>query len=361
MVYTLYFILLIFGALIVKGKRGNNHYLFGVMTFLFLIIGLRDVSVGADTLSYTEDFFYFYHKSFSEIWNHACKSKEPLYILISWFPSLYSDSYTSYLLTWALFPTFSLYWVFKAELQDGKDILIALLVFFLLGLFAFYVAGIRQTAALSIVFAGARCLRNFSWNGFKKLIFNRSIYTFFLAITIAYMIHNSSILFVLAIPCLFFQVRWWYLLLVLGLFFISKFVQLDAIIMLSKFFFEERFDTYGTVYESSQNVSALIMQVILFLVCFVVKGKLIKNDSYNNFFLNMMFLGLVFQSLSELMAEMARVSFYFSMFAMILVPKAFREYPKDTKLLSYAGFVVISIFYLFFITSSNLPKYHSVL
>lgn len=147
--------------MVTKSRKESVYYLFMIMILLLAIISLRDVSVGTDTLSYTEDFIRFSHMSFSEMWNYAFTTKEPLYVIISWIPSLLSTNYTCFLLVWALFPVCSLYKVFKAELQDSKDFFIAILVFFLLGLFAFYVAGIRQTAALSLVFfAGAKYLRD---------------------------------------------------------------------------------------------------------------------------------------------------------------------------------------------------------
>ena len=361
MVYTLFFVFLIFGALIAKSRICSKLYLFTTMTFLFIMIGLRDTTVGTDTLGYTKDFARFAHMSFSQVCAYAFSSKEPLYVLISWLPSIFSTNYTAYLLTWALFPSVSLYKVFKADLKDSTDFMIATIVLFLLGLFAFYVAGIRQTAALSIVFAGAQYLKHISWNGFRKLLSDKNIYFFLLTIAIAYMIHNSSVLFVLAIACLLFKVRWWYLIMVIALFFLGQYVKIDQIVSISSFLFEDRFASYGTTYESSQNASAFIMQFLLFLICFIVRGRLIKRDVYNNFLFNMLFLGLVFQSLSGTMAEMARISFYFSMFAMILVPRSIKEYTGNIKIFVYVGFTIASLYYLFFITSSNLPEYNSIL
>lgn len=365
MVYSLFFFLLISGSIVMRGRRNRHIYLFFIMAFLWAIIGLRDTSVGMDTLGYTEDFYRFANMSFSEMWGYAFQTKEPLYVIISWLPSLFSDSYTSFLLIWALFPVCSLFHVLKGELQDSQDYMIAILVFFLLGLFAFYVAGIRQTAALSLVlFACSKYLKapkvliKFS---IKSIFRTVAVYKFVIFMALAYLIHNSSVLFLLAIPFLFVRVRWWYILLTFGFFFVGKYVKIDQVVLFSKLFFEDRFVAYGTVYESSQSLSAFIMQLILFVICFLVKDKLVDKDTQNNFFFNMLFLGLFFQSLSEMMAEMARISFYFSMFAMVLVPRAIREYPSNNKKLIYPGFVIVCLYYLFFITSSNLPAYHSVL
>ena len=361
MVYALYFTLLIVGSLVTRGRTGSRQYLILIMLFLLAIIGLRDTSVGTDTLGYTEDFAYFSQLSFSEMWTYAFSAKEPLYVMISWLPSILTTSYKLFLLVWALFPVISLYKVFKVELNDSEDYLIAMMVFFLLGLFAFYVAGIRQTAVLSLVFVGSNSLRQLNLSSLRSLLHDKNLFIFFLFIALGYLIHNSATLFILALPCLFIKVRWWYLFLVFGLFFLGEYVQIDQIVLLSKFFFEDRFATYGTVYESSQNISALIMQGILFLICFSVKDKLIERNQQNNFFFNMMFLGLVFQSLSGMMAEMARISFYFSMFAMVLVPQAFKTYTGSIKIFAYTGFTLVCLYYLFVLTGSNLPEYKSVL
>lgn len=363
MVYILFFGGLIAGALVVSGRVVGKMLLSVIMLFLLAIIGFRDVSVGTDTLSYTEDFMRFSNMAPSEMWKYAISTKEPLYIIVSWLPSIFTRNYTIFLLAWALFPVCSLYSVFKNELQGSKDYMIAFFVFFLLGLFAFFVAGIRQTAALSIVFyAGSKYLSHIDNHvKIKSFIWNKTLYRFLILIGIAYLFHNSSVLFLLAIPFLFVKVRWWYLILAIGFFFLGKYVHVDILVTVSKFFFEDRFENYGTAIESSVNTSGFIMQIILFLICFSVKGKLIKDNYQNNFLFNMMFLGLVFQSLSGLIAEMFRISFYFSMFGMILVPRAFKAYSINYRSIAYLGFTLVSLLYLLFLTSSNLPEYHSVL
>lgn len=361
MTYALYFALVIIGAIVSKLHSNSKGYLFVIMISLLAIISLRDTTVGADTLSYTEDFARFSQLTFSQMCSLATASNEPLYVFISWLPSICTNSYTIFLFVWALFPVCSLYKTFKVELWDSNDYLIGLIVFFLLGLFAFYVAGIRQTAALSLVLIGSKYLRQLQVNKVHLIIKDKNFYFFLLYIATAYLIHNSAILFLAAIPFLFIRVRWWYIILVVGLFFVGNYVKIEQIVILARFFFEERFANYGTVYDSSQNVSAMIMQLILFFICFSVKDKLIARNPQNNFILNMMFMGFVFQSLSGMMAEMARISFYFSMFAIILVPLAFKEFPASYRKFVYVGFTMVSLFYLFVLTSSNLPEYRSVL
>lgn len=361
MVYTLFFVYLVFCALLSIKTRANHFFLFTIMVFLFAIIGLRNTTVGTDTLGYTQDFSEFSQLQFAQMWRIALESKEPLYVIISWLTSLFSENYTAYLLVWALFPVISLYKVFKTELSNGMDYMIAILVFFMLGLFAFFVAGIRQTAALSLTFAGAMYLARIDTLSLKYFIKDKNLYIFLLHIVIAYLIHNSALMFLLAIPCLFIKVRWWFLLLVGGLLFLGKHIHIDQIVGISTMLFNDRFSSYGTTYESTQSTSAFIMQFLLFIICFTRINRLEAQDKRNDFLLVLLFVGLIFQSLSGLLAEMSRVSFYFCMFSMILVPRAIRMYKPSLRAVVYLVFTIAAIVYLFFLSSSNLPEYQCVL
>lgn len=360
MVYVAFFVSLITGALISKNSHGSKAYLFAIMAFLFAIIGLRDTTVGADTLGYMQDFYRFSQIPFSELWRVALESREPLYVVISRLASVFSDN-TAYLLVWALFPVISLYKVFKAELGDGVDYMIAILVFFMLGLFAFFVAGIRQTAALSLTFLGAVYLTKINTWSLRTFIKDKNLYIFLLYVAVACLIHNSALLFLLAILCLFIKIRWWYLILIIGFWGLRNYVHADQIVSVSSYLFNDRFASYGTGYKSNQNLSAFVMQFILFLICFIVKDKLRAQNRNNDFLLMTIFVGLFFQSLSGIQAEMSRVAYYFSMFAMILVPRAIKDFKPPWRTLIYCGFTAASLLYLFFLSSSNLPEYHSVL
>ncbi len=361
MVYAVFFALLIAGALISNKITSSRAYLFVIMAFLFAIIGLRDTTVGPDTLGYTQDFLQISQVQFGSMWDLALKSQEPLYIIITWISSLFSDSYTAYLLVWALFPVISLYKVFKAELKDGADYMIAVLVFFMLGLFAFYVAGIRQTAALSLTFLGTGYLTKINTRNFKSFITDKNFYIFLLYVAVAYLIHNSALLFLLAIPCLFVKVRWWWLILAIGLFALGNYAKVDWIVKLSAQLFIDRFAIYGTTSTNTLSDSGFIIQFLLFLICYFSRNKQTTRNEKSNFMFAVLFVGLLFQSLSGIQAEMTRVSYYFSMFAMILVPRAIKEYKTPWRTLLYWGFTGASLLYLFFLSSSNLPEYHSVL
>lgn len=360
MVYTLYFIYLIVGA-ISNGNGKSKTYLPFAMLLLALIIGLRDTTVGVDTLGYVEEFSRYNSMDSGQLIAVLRESKEPFFVLGSWFVAVLFNSSAMFTLFWGAFPCIALSLVLRDNVRLAKDNLVAILVIFALGLFAFFMAGMRQSAAISIVLlAYYRLVRD--GVEFKVSFFrSRNFIMFLLLMLVAYNLHNSSILFLLILPILKIKIRWWYLPVVLGLFFVGNVFEVSFLTSLAAYFFNDRFENYGTIYESSQSINAFIMQFILFMICFLRRDQLIKADSSNNYLFNIIMVGLVFQSFSGLIYEMARVSFYFSIFLAILVPRAIEAYPTSMKKTLYVGFTTLVLFYLYFLSSSNLPEYHSVL
>lgn len=360
MVYTLYFTFLVTGAFLTKLAGGKKAFLVIVYFLLFLIIGFRDISVGPDTMSYVSDFRSLSGLTYSQMLAEAFDSSEPLYIIISWLPLLFSSNYTAFLLTWALFPACSLYVVSRDMLYDSKDYLVSIIVFFLLGLFAFYVAGIRQTAALSLIMPAAiRMNRRFSRdNSFYGGL--RAVVYYLIIVGIAFLIHNTSVIALLAIPLLFIKIRWWYVTIIIPVLYMSESLDVGGVVAASELFFNDRFAFYGDN-ESSLSLSAFFMQLILFLICMSVRERLERQDTQNNFFLMMMLVGLLVQSLTPIVGEMFRISFYFSIFGIVLVPRALKVFPKNISKVVFLCFLAASLIYLFFLSTSNLPKYRSVL
>lgn len=355
-VYILFFSFLVIGTSSLKGKSSQG-FLKSTVTFLCVIVGFRGLNVGVDTRGYVGDFHRLSSMSLDMIIKQLAESKEPLYHLGTWFIGQFSSSPTVFLLFWATIPFVSLYFFLRDAKLSANGVLISILCFFALGLFAFYVAGIRQTAAISVVLIAYRSLikKEIKWR--LSFVMSKPFLTFAIWMLVAYNLHNSSLLFLVALPLLKLKVSWWYFPLVIALFFIGNFVKIGFLVEMSAMFFDDRFASYGTIYESSQSSSAFIMSLILFSICYIKRDRLIKKDYRNNYLFNILLVGLVFQSLSGMIYEMARVAFYFSIFYMSMVPKAIEEYSFETKNFLYKGLTVMLLIYLFFLSSSNLPKY----
>lgn len=360
LVYIFYFSFLVIGA-VVLNKQYSRAFLFLAMAFLALIIGCRSVDVGVDTVGYVNDFMFYQHIDYPRVLEIMKTAKEPLFILGSYFVSMFTSSSIWFTLFWGTLPCIALYIVLKDELRTARGILVSILIIFALGLFSFFIAGMRQTAAISVTLLAYKCLTTKGVKYKLSFLISPQLILFAVLMVIAYNLHNSSILFLLILPFLKFKIRWWYLPIVVALFFIANYVTVDFLVELSALLFEERFGSYGTVYESSQSISAFVIQLLLFCICFFQREKLMAEDERNGYLFNILVIGLVFQALSGMIAEMFRVSFYYSIFACVLVPKAIELYPKNFRDLLYGAFVSLILFYLFFLSGSNLPTYHSAI
>lgn len=358
-IYALFFATLLIGALVNPRKPSNGFLLF-VIIFLYLIIGLRSANVGVDTIDYVGDFKAFSRYNLSQLVNIMRERHEPLYVLISWLPSILSDHYSVYLLVWAIFPAIALYRVFKGELNNNSDYLFAFLVFFILGLFEFFIAGIRQTASLSIILFNYPIFKDLKFDGLRSLN-NKNWLIFILSMLLAYLIHNSSLIFIFAFVAKMFKPRWWYIFIAFGAYFLGSFVNMDQLSMLSAMIFEERFGHYENQ-DVTLSMSGFYIQLMIFAMCLYQRNSLIKSNSENSFLMNMMLIGLVIQSLAGVFAEMFRVSFFFSMFTMIFLPRAIKEYEKYSwgKFLK-VGFVVMALLYIFQFASRHIPEYSTSL
>lgn len=88
-------------------------------------------------------------------------------------------------------------------------------------------------------------------------------------------------------------------------------IKIGFLVEMSALFFDDRFASYGTVYESSQSINAFLMQFIMFTICYFKRKELISKDRRNGYLFNIMVVGLIFQSMSGMIYEMARMAFYF--------------------------------------------------
>lgn len=359
MVYAYFFALLLIGAFVTP-KKYSNAYLIVMLLYLLCIIGLRDITVGQDTEDYVNDFYQISGYNEHNVFHDILSESEPLYIIITWLSSRFSSSYTFFLYVWALFPITALFVIFRNELHGTIEYCCGFFVFFLIGLFAFFVAGIRQAAALSILLCTYPYLKRINIYSFEVIKHFKDIFIFFLLVFIAYLIHNSSILFILVLFIKDIKVRWWFVFIAVAAYFVGSYLDMGQVVYLASFLFKDRFGYYGESRTEVLSLSGFVMQLILFLICFIKRKTLIKLDPTNSYLFIFMLVGLLVQSLTGVLGEMYRVSFYFSMFGMILVPRALSLYKYTFKSqIASLAFFILSMVYLFYLSSANLPKYQT--
>lgn len=304
---------------------------------MWFIIGLRGIDYGVDTRGYVNNFLYMTNLDLQE-------SKESLYSVVVYLIRCLTDNYHIFFLVCSAGYCIALYALMRRYFSSAYQVLAAICILFLLGIFAFSMAGIRQTMAMGFTILAFIEADKGNWK------------RFLLWIAIAFGFHNSSLMMLCVYPLRYINLGKYGFLLVAVFFSVSFIMPQNVIdVLQGQEMVSERFGSYGTIYESHQNYSGFILQVILLFVAYSRKKYLKLNENTRNLFFNMAFLGVATQSMTVVIAEFFRVSFYFCIFDIVLVPLALMTLTGKISNIYRFMFIAGCLLYIFVFSSGVLP------
>lgn len=346
MIYFILFFILLFlvevygGSSLVVCKRRFPKIHLLVFLGLFFLIGLRNQSVGTDTITYIYEFL-----GETKEWNSIfVENPEPLYTVLLLLCQKIFNNYTAFLCVFALPISFAFAGYLK---RYSEDYLISTLLFIVLGIMGFCMAGLRQSVALAISLIAYRYARE------------RKILPFLICCLVAYGFHNSSIVLIFIYPLLAIKkinFKFWIAFIIA---FVLGVTRNSVIMTVASFFFtQDRYGIYGTVYTSSLNYTMLIIQGTLLLFCYFFRCKVIAENKDNATLYIMAFIGIIFQACTPILGEFFRLSLYFSFSLCVLVPKTIAVQEKlQIRKLMYFGIIFLSFVYIFLSNGSIVRSY----
>ena len=332
------------GSHIIKTYGNIEKGIMFVFLGIFLIIGCRSVYVGTDTITYVYDFIGSSPDQVLNIQELLRTDTEPLYRLLVMFCRKMTDVYSVFFLITAI-PISLGFSIYIKKYSD--DYLLSFILFILLGILGFCMAGLRQSISLGIsLFA----------YGYAR---ERKIIPFLLCCLLAFGFHNSSLVFLIIYPLSYIKkidFKWWIALLIA---FVLGVTRNGIVLKLASYFFtQDRYNVYGTTYTSNLNYTMLFIQLGLLTFCFLYKNTVLEKESRNSILYVMAFIGTMFQCFTPILGEFFRISLYFSMSLCILVPKTiYLIKDKRVKGISYFGISGIGIYYILFASSSIARVY----
>ncbi len=306
---------------------------------LFLYAALRGSSVGTDTLRYINSYLINTNYKLSEMLSMIDELKDPGYqILTQVFSNVFPNP------QWWLAFVAGIYTisVFSLIKNYSPYPIISVLSFVALGYFSFSLTGLRQTVAMSIVL--------FSF----KLIEKRKLLKFVLLILFASLFHVSAIIFLILYPISKARVGYKHLII-----FLIAMVTLFAFqpiirVLISTLFSNNRLAGYADR-TTSLTASGFIIQLLIFIFCIYYYYTTEEKNSRINLLVNCSFIGLCFQMFAIMIAEMFRVSMYFSIANIVLIPISLAsEKNLQVKKVELFGILVILIGYIF---RDGIPAY----
>ena len=334
------FFLILFGfVFLLLRPSPQNKKTFCILATLqwVLLSGLRDKSVGADTLTYKLYFDAAKRYRWDDLWENFVsimfrngEGKDPGYLMIERAAHIISDDYQVYLMLIGLFFTIPLgIWIYR----NSKGPMISFLLYSTLFYAFFAITGHRQTIATAlVVLIGYRFVRD------------RKFLPFLLLILIALPIHKSSISY---LPFFFLahkKITKPYLACMFG-FIASAFVLKGPMIGILG-----RFTGYEEYARQAQGAGTWtftgIMVIILGLAVWKHEAMIAENPDVT-IYMNALLMAMVFVPLTFVEAATMRVVQYYSLYIVLMIPEiisTFRE--KERYVLGYAATVMLILLFV---------------
>lgn len=297
-------------------SRYRKGYIIIISIFLILQSGLRHWSVGSDTMNYNYMFEVVKEMSWGQIFEsfklyyQLSEGRDPGYELFQKLVQLFTNDYQVYLILVAVifFASFGSF-IYK-NTSRISDAMMAFLIYSVLFYAFFSITGIRQTIATSVALVSFELIKK------RKLLF------FLIIIFLASTIHKSVLIFM---PFYFApmikNVKFFYWVLVFTFPIIFAFRGSLASIFTSI----GGYDAYK-YYEGAGTPVFTALMLIITIFSFLRYKKVLQYNQTAKLFYSALIIAVFFTPLTWVNPSAMRVVQYFSIFMVLLVPKAIHTF-----------------------------------
>ncbi len=285
----------------------DKKYVFLCMFVLFLVAALRHESVGGDIVNYITSYEQYAKYSLKEILELYITDdfKDPTYYLTGWlFSRIFHNPQW-----WLAFVAFAFCGTLgRLIYKESKVPALSIIALMALGFYSFSMTGLRQTLAIVLVV--------FSYEPLKE----RKLILFVLLVFAASLYHQTALIFLMAYPIVNVEIGKYHLIAAAVVFIIFFAFQSQLLEFMNTFLQEERYEGYTSGDASQLTISGFIIQAAIFVYAIFYYKTAVKDNKEILVLYNLSFIGLMFQLYSSFIAEMFRISMYFSVFNVLLIP-----------------------------------------
>lgn len=315
-------------------KRNDRCYVILVTVQFLLLSALRAATVGADTQYYIEYFQtiddnYTWPQMVSYLAGGFLGERrwfEPLFTLFVKCVHMFTGNPQIFLFVIAIIIMMPLG---KFIYDNSRNVALSFMIYMCLFFQCFGITAVRQSLALSIAVLGG-----------YHFVKEQKIWKFFICVLVGMLFHVSAII-------------------ILPLYFVyhykpgkvAKAVYIGIVLLLFMFhdqMIEVISAVTGFAYAGSEGAKAFNMVIIMLaitLFCLWKYDKLIEMRDENKGVMNAVLLGTLILPLSQVDSVYMRLSYFYYMFLMILIPEILLLFPKKWKniftVCAYAGMIVL--------------------
>lgn len=334
--------IVILKVILTKNKISENIFLTLAAFLLMIIVSLRNLSFGTDTLVYVEKFRKYNLIEFSQIIDYLNKidEKDKTFYLLVRILNLFSLEESLIVVLFSILFLTSTFWMIY---KYSNNSLISIILFICLGYLFFSLTGLRQTFALTFIIFSYKYLRE------------RKMYKFIILVLLASLFHSTALVFLIAYPLVYLKLGIKHLVVLISASLINILFNSQIYSLLKNFIFNEQYEYYLNN-EESLNYSGFLIQLSIFLFCLIFKKVILTKSPENITFYNLIFIGLIFQLFATNIAVVFRISLYFSIFSIILFSNVISSF-KDVYIRILVNLIVIVILIMYLFISGYYEGY----
>ena len=338
---------LMLGVLVILGLTSRRYFgtanrpLFLVMLIIPLLLfsGLRNKSVGVDTLTYFTRFTKISVLDYSQMLKVTSGFSDTGYYYSAWvFSRIINNEQV-----WLAFISF-IYMLGVALVcyWESPDYSFSMLYIYCIGLFFFSMTGLRQTLAMGFVMIS------------YLFVVKRKPILFFLVILLASQMHKSALVFLIIYPLANLKTGWARLLVVIAFFILVLAFRNTIGAWIIEYLPEDLIDERITGYMKSTTqytASGFVIQLFMYIFCMRYHDSVVEDLPHREVLYNLAFFSLVFQAAAMSIAEFFRVSMYFSWTFMVLIPICM-QYERDQRNYEFVRMMIVIAFVAYFFYST---------
>lgn len=320
--------------------RKKKIYCIILGAILFFIAALRSTSVGNDSGQYARHFYHLQLLGFQEIIDYY-QNELGFYFFVKLLTFISSDHQIMFAFIGALYA----YSISRFIYKYSKDPMVSFIMLIPMMYFAFSLTGLRQTVAISILLISI------------DYIIGRRLLKFLIMIFLAGLFHQSAFLFILAYIIRNKKITFKRILLYLA-FMPIVFLLRPFIIRVVQFFLYSSYSMDWS--QSAGGWTTLFTYILIVITAAIFKNQLENQDINFSFFFTMMYIGTLIQMFVPLQPNIFRVSMYYNIASIILIPNILKtQKDRISKLIAYSIFFVLMgvQYYVFTFNAARVQPY----
>lgn len=315
-------------------QKRNKMTLILFFLIFFVLLALRDISVGKDLRTYEIIFERCRVTSFDNLsqfeWEFG-------YIVYTKIVSILLSSYRLYLILSALIMLIPIYKLYSVE---KKYSYLAILLFVNMPCFLMIFSGLRQAIAISVGIVAYIVLEK------RRYILSGIL------ILLAVSFHMSAFVLVLIYPAFFLKIKTKDLIFIVPVIFVIYICRVPIIQFMIRLMPSHYMEFYGDI-EKTGAVGMMILFVIFSVFSFVILDE--NSMSNRDYFMrNVLLIATVFQFFVPIHGLVQRASYYFLIFSPVSILRVVQAPKKYLKNISNLAVLIMGCFFaLYFFYTAN--------